>query len=115
MEILEQHCDLEARRAMLGHTRIDATQTYAQIRPAQLKRTVVAPTGFEPMFQPRPRFRQQFRKALARAPSKNLTRLKHAGQRFAKHFSAGHWFKSGARNHLQANYRSVAFRFEIQV
>jgi integrase/recombinase XerC len=40
MEILEQHHDLEAVRAMLGHTRIDTTQTYAQIRPAQLKRTV---------------------------------------------------------------------------
>jgi hypothetical protein len=40
MEILEQHRDLEAGRAMLGHTRIDTTQTYAQIRPAQLKRTV---------------------------------------------------------------------------
>lgn len=25
---------------MLGHTRIDTTQTYAQNRPAQLKRTV---------------------------------------------------------------------------
>jgi hypothetical protein len=40
MEILEEHHDLEAVRAMLGHTRIDTTQTYAQIRPAQLKRTV---------------------------------------------------------------------------
>jgi len=40
MEILEQHHDLEAVRAMLGHTRIDTTQTYAQIRPAQLKRAV---------------------------------------------------------------------------
>ncbi len=40
MEILEQHHDLEAVRAMLGHTRIDTTQTYAQIRPAQLKWTV---------------------------------------------------------------------------
>jgi len=27
-------------RAMLGHTRIDTTQTYAQIRAAQLKRAV---------------------------------------------------------------------------
>jgi len=25
---------------MLGHTRIDTTQTYAQIRPQQLKRAV---------------------------------------------------------------------------
>ncbi len=25
---------------MLGHTRIDTTQTYAQIRPAHLKRAV---------------------------------------------------------------------------
>jgi site-specific recombinase XerD len=40
MEILEQHHDLEAVRAMLGHTRIDTTQTYAPIRPAQLKRAV---------------------------------------------------------------------------
>ncbi len=40
MEILEQQHDLEAVRAMLGHTRIDTTQTYAQIRPAQLKRAV---------------------------------------------------------------------------
>jgi site-specific recombinase XerD len=30
MEILEQHHDLEAVRAMLGHTRIDTTRTYAQ-------------------------------------------------------------------------------------
>jgi len=40
MEILETHHDLEAVRAMRGHTRIDTTQTYAQIRPQQLKRTV---------------------------------------------------------------------------
>ena len=38
MEILEQHQDLEAVRVMLGHTRIDTTQTYARIRPASLKR-----------------------------------------------------------------------------
>ena len=40
MEILEQQHDLEAVRAMLGHARIDTTQTYAQIKPAQLKRAV---------------------------------------------------------------------------
>ena len=40
MEILEQQHDLEAVRAMLGHVRIDTTQTYAQIKPAQLKRAV---------------------------------------------------------------------------
>ena len=40
MEILEQHHDLDAVRAMLGHTRIDTTQTYARIRPAQLKQAV---------------------------------------------------------------------------
>lgn len=40
MEILEQQHDLEAVRAMLGHRRIDTMQTYAQIRPAQLKRAV---------------------------------------------------------------------------
>jgi site-specific recombinase XerD len=31
-----QH-DLEAVRAMLGHVRLETTQIYAQIRPAQLK------------------------------------------------------------------------------
>jgi site-specific recombinase XerD len=40
MEMLEQHHDLEQVRALLGHTRIDTTQTYATIRPAQLKRAV---------------------------------------------------------------------------
>jgi len=40
MEILEQHHDLEVVRAMLGHTRIDTTQTYARIRPAQLEQAV---------------------------------------------------------------------------
>ena len=40
MEILEQQHDLEAVRAMLGHARIDTTQTYAQIKPAHLKRAV---------------------------------------------------------------------------
>jgi integrase/recombinase XerD len=40
MEILAQHHDLEAVRALLGHTRIDTTQTYARIRPAELKRAV---------------------------------------------------------------------------
>jgi site-specific recombinase XerD len=40
MEILEQHHDLEAVRAMLGHTRIDTTQTYARIRPTELKRAM---------------------------------------------------------------------------
>jgi site-specific recombinase XerD len=39
-EILEQHHDLEAVRAMLGHARIDTTRTYARIRPAELKRAV---------------------------------------------------------------------------
>jgi site-specific recombinase XerD len=35
MDVLEQHHDLE----LLGH-RIDTTQIYASIRPAQLKRVV---------------------------------------------------------------------------
>lgn len=38
MEVLEQHHDLEQVRAPLGHTRVDTTQIYATIRPAQLKR-----------------------------------------------------------------------------
>jgi Phage integrase family len=41
MEVLEQHHDLEQVRALLGHTRIDTTQIYATIRPAQLKRSRV--------------------------------------------------------------------------
>jgi site-specific recombinase XerD len=40
MEVLEQHHDLEQVRALLGHRRIDTTQIYATIRPAQLKRAV---------------------------------------------------------------------------
>jgi hypothetical protein len=37
MEVYEQHPDLEQVRALLGHTRIETTQLYAQIRPAALK------------------------------------------------------------------------------
>ena len=40
MEVLEQHHDLEEVRALLGHARIDTTQIYTSIRPAQLKRAV---------------------------------------------------------------------------
>jgi len=40
MEVLEQHHDLEEVRALLGHARIDTTQVYTSIRPAQLKRAV---------------------------------------------------------------------------
>jgi site-specific recombinase XerD len=40
MEVLEQHHDVEQVRALLGHTRVDTTQIYATIRPAQLKRAV---------------------------------------------------------------------------
>src|SRR5438132_5708065 len=40
MEVLEQQHDLEQVRALLGHKRIDTTQVYASIRPAQLKRAV---------------------------------------------------------------------------
>ena len=40
MEVLEQHHDLEQVRALLGHQRIDTTQIYTSIRPAQLKRAV---------------------------------------------------------------------------
>ncbi len=40
MEVLEQHHDLEQVRALLGHTRVDTTQIYATIPPAQLKRAV---------------------------------------------------------------------------
>lgn len=39
-EVPEQHHDPEAVRAMLGHTRIDTTQTDARMRPAPLKRAV---------------------------------------------------------------------------
>jgi site-specific recombinase XerD len=40
MEVLEQQHDLEQVRALLGHARMDTTQIYASIRPAQLKRAV---------------------------------------------------------------------------
>lgn len=40
MEILERSRDLEAVRAMLGHARLETTQLYARIRPAQLKQSV---------------------------------------------------------------------------
>ena len=40
MEVYEQHHDLEEVRGLLGHTRIETTQLYAQIRPAGLKQAV---------------------------------------------------------------------------
>ena len=40
MEMLEQRHDLEQVRALLGHSRIDTTQIYTLIRPAQLKQAV---------------------------------------------------------------------------
>jgi integrase len=40
MEVLEQRHDLEQVRALLGHARIDTTQIYTMIRPAQLKQAV---------------------------------------------------------------------------
>jgi len=40
MEVYEQHHDLEQVRGLLGHTRIETTQLYAQIRPAALKQAV---------------------------------------------------------------------------
>jgi integrase len=40
MEVYKQHGDLEQERGLLGHARIDTTQVYAQIRPAQLKQSV---------------------------------------------------------------------------
>jgi site-specific recombinase XerD len=40
MEVYEQHGDREQVRGLLGHTRIETTQLYAQIRPAALKQAV---------------------------------------------------------------------------
>jgi site-specific recombinase XerD len=40
MEVYGQHHDLEQVRALLGHTRIETTQVYAQIQPKQLKQAV---------------------------------------------------------------------------
>jgi site-specific recombinase XerD len=40
MEVLAQHHDLEAVRALLGHKRLETTQLYAHIRPAELKQAV---------------------------------------------------------------------------
>jgi integrase/recombinase XerC len=40
MEVYGEHHDLEQVRALLGHQRIETTQVYAQIQPAQLKESV---------------------------------------------------------------------------
>jgi site-specific recombinase XerD len=40
MEVYGQHHDLEQVRGLLGHTRIETTQIYAQIQPRQLKQAV---------------------------------------------------------------------------
>jgi integrase/recombinase XerC len=40
MEVYEERHDLEEVRGLLGHTRIETTQLYAQIRPAALKQAV---------------------------------------------------------------------------
>jgi len=45
MEVLEQRHDLEQVRALLGHARIDTTQIYTMIRPAQLKQAVSSLRG----------------------------------------------------------------------
>lgn len=40
MEVYTEHRDLERVRALLGHMRIETTQVYTQIQPAQLKASV---------------------------------------------------------------------------
>jgi integrase/recombinase XerC len=40
MEVYAQHHDLEQVRALLGHVRIETTQVYARIQPAELKAAV---------------------------------------------------------------------------
>ncbi len=40
MEVYTEHQDPEQVRALLGHARIETTQVYMQIQPAQLKRSV---------------------------------------------------------------------------
>jgi hypothetical protein len=40
MEVYGQHHDLEQVRALLGHSRIETTQVYARIQPAELKAAV---------------------------------------------------------------------------
>jgi len=40
MEVYAAHYDLEQVRALLGHVRIETTQTYARIQPQQLKEAV---------------------------------------------------------------------------
>ena len=69
MEVLEQQHDLEQVRALLGHSRIDTNHN---------KNNLVAPAGFEPVFQPRSRFRQYSRVIRSREPRHSRTRLKHA-------------------------------------
>jgi site-specific recombinase XerD len=40
LEMLEEKHDIEQVRALLGHARIETTQIYASIRPAQFKQAV---------------------------------------------------------------------------
>jgi integrase/recombinase XerC len=40
MEVYAQHHDLEQVRALLGHSRIETTQVYAHLQPAELKAAV---------------------------------------------------------------------------
>jgi site-specific recombinase XerD len=40
VEVYAHHRDLEQVRALLGHVRIETTQLYAQIQPAQPKESV---------------------------------------------------------------------------
>jgi site-specific recombinase XerD len=40
MEVYRQHHDLEQVSRLLGHTRLETTQVYAQIQPRQLKQAV---------------------------------------------------------------------------
>jgi site-specific recombinase XerD len=40
IEVYSEHRDLQQVRALLGHTRIETTQIYAQIQPAQLQQSV---------------------------------------------------------------------------
>ena len=40
MGVYSEHRDLEQVRALLGHVRIETTQVYAQMQPAQLNQSV---------------------------------------------------------------------------
>jgi type VI protein secretion system component VasK len=76
-------CEPFEERERRGY-RFTGQGSYAPILPGEGGATVVvAPTGFEPVFQSRPRFRYVTQLVGQHSPLKSTTRLKHAIRPFA--------------------------------